>query len=143
MTEQTQAPSIDRAFVPRAFATGNLIVAAIMGLAVFRAWRPHALAIEIPAAIVMALLGASAVGLAARAGWAAIVSPIARNALLAAGLVVASALAPGLAFFRAVGGPGAGPGPTIYLLAVLLALPYTLVYPIGLLLWLRARGRAR
>ena len=143
MTDQTQGPSIDRASVPRAFATGNLIVAAIIGLAVFRAWRLHTLAIEIPAAIVMALLVASAVGLAARAAWGAVVSRIAANALLVAGVAVTSALTLGMTFFRAVGGSGAGPGSTVYLLAVLLALPYTLAYPIGLLLWLRARERAR
>jgi len=148
MTDETQAPGIeraaaDRAFGARAFATGNLIVAAIIGLAVFRAWRPRTLTIEIPAAIVMALLAASAVALAARAAWAGIVSRIAGIATLAAGVAVASVLTLGMTFFRAIGGPGAGPGPTIYLLALLLTLPYVLVYPIGLLLWLRARGRAR
>ena len=143
MTEETQAPGTGRAVIARAFAIGNLIVAAIIGLAVFRAWRPRALAIEILAAIVMALLVASAVGLAARAPWGRLVTRIAGIALLAMGLIVTSALTLGMTFFRAVGGSGAGPGPTIYLLAVLLALPYTLGYPIGLLLWLRARGSAR
>jgi len=147
MTEETHGPGIEhvgaRPFIARAFAAGNLIVAAIIGLAAFRAWRPRTLALEIPAAIVMALLVASAVGLAARAAWGRAVSRAAGIALLAAGLIVTSVLTLGMTFFRAVGGSGAGPGPTIYLLAVLLALPYTLGYPIGLLLWLRARGPAR
>ena len=153
MTEETHGPGIERAvadsgpvarvFVERAFAAGNLIVAAIIGLAAFRVWRPRALAIEIPAGIVVALLVASAVALAVRAGWGRALSRAAAIALLAAGLIVTSVLTLGMTFFRAVGGSGAGPGPTIYLLAVLLAVPYTLVYPIGLLLWLRARGPAR
>ena len=143
MTDQTQGPGIERAAIARVFATANLIVAAVIGLAVFRAWRPRALPIEIAAAIVMALLVASAVGLAARAAWGRTVSRVAGIALLAAGLLVTSALTLGMTFFRAVGGSGAGPGSTVYLLAVLLALPYTLAYPIGLLLWLRARRPAR
>jgi len=153
MTEEAHGPAIERAardrasvarpFIARAFAAGNLVVAAIIGLAAFRVWRPRALAIEIPAAIVMVFLVASAIGLAARAAWGRAAARAAGIVLLAAGLVVTSVLTLGMTFFRAVGGRGAGPGPTIYLLGVLLALPYALVYPIGLLLWLRARGPAR
>lgn len=143
MTEETHGPGIERAAIARAFATGNLIVAATIGLAVFRAWHPRALAIDILAAIVMALLVASAVGLAARAAWGRPVTRVAGIVLLVVGLIVTSALTLGMTFLRAVGGGGAGPGPMVYLLAVLLALPYTLGYPIGLLLWLRARGQAR
>jgi hypothetical protein len=135
-------PEARRSLAARWFAAGNLMVALAIGLGVFRGWRPRALAVEIAAGVVIALLVASAAGLAVGAAWAARATRVAAVALVVAGVVATSTLTLGMTFFRAVGGPGGGPGWTFLLLALLFVLPYTLLYPVGLLVWLRARGGA-
>jgi hypothetical protein len=127
----------------RLLAAGNLAVAGVIGLAVFRAWPVRVLVLEIAAGVVAALLVVSAVGLALRSRWAEPVTRAAAVALLVVGAVVTAALTLGMTFARAVGGAGAGPGALLHGLALALVAPYAIGYPIGLLVWLKARGRAR
>jgi hypothetical protein len=122
-------------------AAGNLVVAVVIKLAVFRAWPVRSLAVEIAAGVIAALLVASGVGLVLRARWADGLTRVAAIALLVAGVAVATALALGMTFARAVGGAGAGPGAVMFGLALALVAPYGVGYPIGLLVWVRSRGR--
>src|SRR5262245_26600949 len=129
--------------IDRYVAAVNLIVAASVWLGLHAAAGVRPAWAVVVAAIMTALLAASSVGLVMRARWADLVSLIMALGLLAAGLLVTFGLMLGLTFFRAVGGPGASIGPTLYALAILLALPYTILYPLAVLLWLRSRGRPR
>jgi hypothetical protein len=125
----------------RLLAAGNLVVAVVIKLAVFRAWPVRSLALEIAAGVVAALLVASGVGLVLRVKWADALTRVAAIALLVAGVSVMTVLTLGMTFARAVGGAGAGPGAVMFGLALALVVPYGIGYPIGLLVWLRSRGR--
>jgi hypothetical protein len=127
----------------RCFAGANLAVALITGLAVFGALPGRWLWVDLPVGLIVALLVVSAVGLIGRARWADRVTRVAGVALLVGGLLVLAGLTLGMTFYRGVAGPGAGPGPLLFAMILLLALPYTVVYPAGLLLWLGSRGAAR
>jgi hypothetical protein len=122
-------------------AAANLAVTLAIGVAVVGARPLRTAWVEVPAAAVGALLVASAGGLASRARWAPAVTRAAGLALLAGGLAALASALLGLVFYRAVAGVGGGgPGPLMFLLVVLLALPYAVAYPVGLLLWLDGRG---
>ena len=91
----------------------------------------------------MALLAASAVALAWRVSWAPKLARVAGLALLAGGLLAVASLALALAFRRGVGGPGAGTGALVIAGSLVALLPYAVVYPAALLLWLGTQDRAR
>jgi hypothetical protein len=120
-------------------AAGNLSSALAVALPAFGLRPARTLAIEIPAAVLIVLLAASAIALVRRSAWAVPVTRVAGAALLAAGLLAAASLALTLAFRRGVAGPGGGPGGLLVGGALLLAVPYCIVYPAGLLLWVGAR----
>jgi hypothetical protein len=124
----------------RLLAAGNLVVALVIKLAVFRAWPVRVLALEIAAGVVAVLLVASAIGLALRARWAAPVTRAAAIALLAVGAVVTASLTLGMTFARAVAGAGSGPGALLHGLALALVVPYAIGYPVALLAWLKSRS---
>src|SRR6516164_7069363 len=115
MTRDPRPPGMERLL-----AAGNLVVAIVIKLAVFRAWPVRVLVLEIAAGIVAALLVVSAVGLVLRARWAGVATRVAAIALLATGAVVTASLTLGMTFARAVGGAGVGPGPLLQGLALAL-----------------------
>jgi len=125
------------------FAAGNGLAALAIGLAAFGLRAARTPWIEVPAALTMALLAASAVALARRAPWAPRLARVAGGALLAVGLAAVAVLGLGLAFRRGVGGPGAGPGLLLIAGALLALVPYAVIYPAALLLWLGAQDRPR
>jgi hypothetical protein len=133
--------SLARLGADRAFGAGNVAIALIIGLTVFRALPARSIWLVVAAIAVMALLLTSGVGLAARTTWAARLAHFAGLALLLFGALATAVLVLGMVFYRSIGGPGAGPGPALFAVALLLVLPYALVYPAGLLLWLDSRTR--
>jgi hypothetical protein len=99
--------------------------------------------VSLPAALLMALLVASAAGLALRLGWRERLTRVTGIVLLLAGMLAAAALTLGATFARRVVASSAGPGASLYLLIALLVLPYTVFYGAAILLWLRSRGPSR
>lgn len=125
------------------FAAGNLVAALAVGLAAFGLRPARTPWIGVPAAAMMALLAASAVALARRTSWAPRLARVAGLALLAGGLLAVASLALALAFRRGVGGPGAGTGALVIAGGLVALVPYAVVYPAALLLWLGTQDRAR
>jgi hypothetical protein len=134
---------LKRLGVDRWVAVANVAVGATIALAALAALPIRSPSLAVPLFAVLALLTASAIGLAARARWADRVTRVAAIVLLLAGLLVLAGLMLELAFHRGLTGPAGGPGPLSFALTLLLVLPYTVIYPAGLLLWLDSRGPSR
>jgi hypothetical protein len=123
--------------VERCLAAGNVAVSLVIALGVFRLLPVRSRWVGIPSIIAIVLLVGSAIGLARRATWARALSRVAAQVLLLGGLLGAGALTLGLTFARAVVASTAGPGPLVLAFALLLVLPYTVFYGLGLLAWSR------
>src|SRR5262249_31075331 len=121
--------------VERCLAVGNVLVAVVIALGVFRLLPVRSRWVSVPTIIVLALLVASAIVLARRTRAARKLARVTGLALLWGGLVGAGTLTLGLTFSRAVVASTAGPGPLALAFAILLVLPYTVVYAMGLLAW--------
>jgi hypothetical protein len=130
---------IKRLGAQRCLAAGNLGIALVIGLGAFRLLPVRSPWLGVPAAIAIALLVAASVALALRARWADAITRLAGLALFWGGLLGVGALLLGLTFSRAVTATAAGPGPLMFVFAILLALPYTVFYGLGLLLWVAGR----
>ena len=126
----------------RWFAIGNVVVASIAGLTAFLVSPAPSLWITVPTVAVIALLVASAAGLALGTPWAFRVTRVAGVTLLAAGMIVTAVVALGMIFARAMSAV-ASPGGLVFALVLLAIVPYALVYPACLLVWAdRARRRS-
>jgi hypothetical protein len=124
-------------------AAGNIVVAVVIGLGAFRLLPVRSLGVSVPAALLMAMLVASAAGLALRLAWGERLTRITGIVLLLAGMLAAAALTLGATLARRVVASSAGPSASLYLLIALLVLPYTVFYGAAILLWLRSRGSSR
>jgi hypothetical protein len=123
----------------RHVAAANLVLAAVIAVFCVGASPERSLGVQIPSAIVVGFLFASTVGLALRTAWADKVTRAAALVLLITGMLAVASLTMGIAFHRAIGGPGTGPGPFVLSMGLLLVIPYAVVYPMGLLSWVASR----
>jgi hypothetical protein len=130
-----------RTWAERGFAGGNLLLALVLGLAVFRALPARWPWVDVPSALLVALLAASSGALFARARFALSLAKIAGFALLALGLAAVFALALSVAFLRGVFGSVGEEGVLLFSLSILFVLPYFVVYPLGLLAWTRSAAK--
>jgi hypothetical protein len=134
------------------FAAGNVLVALVTAFVAFGLVPGRSPWVDVPAITLMAALVASSVGLALEAGGLAggftrrlarglarLVRPTAL-AVLAAGVVLAASATLGATFANAVASVDAGPGRLLPVLALVLILPYFILYPLGQLMWLAARA---
>jgi hypothetical protein len=86
--------------------------------------------------ILIALLGASGVGLLARKPWAVQVTRVASIVALVLGLVLIGILAITASYLSGIYGPVGRGGAIILALVAALALPYLVALPVSQLLWL-------
>jgi hypothetical protein len=124
------------------FGTVNLVSAALVGLGVFVGLPTRYWLIDVPAVLVMVLLGVAGGGLLARRAWGAPVARVASGVTLILGLLLVGALAVTVSYLRGIYGPVGRGGALILTLVAALALPYLVVLPAVQLVWLGPPGRA-
>jgi hypothetical protein len=125
-----------------AFGAANVASAAVVALGVFRGLPERYLPVDLPAAIVVVLLGASGAGLAFRTRWGVAVGKVAAGVTLALGLVLVAALAMSASYLAGVYGPVGEGGAVLFTLVLALAVPYLVALPALELFWLR-RGEPK
>jgi hypothetical protein len=119
-----------------AFGVGNVLAALLVAIGVFSALPARYWPVDLGAALVMALLGASGAGLLARAQWAPRVARAAAKVVLGLGLALVATLALTASYLSGIYGPVGKGGSLILLLVAALALPYLVVLPAAELVWL-------
>jgi len=118
------------------FGIGNVVAALVVVVGVFQGLPARWLPIDLTAAAVVALLGASGAGLILRAKWALRVARAAAFVVLAVGLAFVAALALTASYLSGIYGPVGKGGALILVLVAALALPYLVVLPASQLVWL-------
>jgi hypothetical protein len=130
-----------KSLLPRLFGAIDLVAASVVALGVFVGLPARWWVVDVPAAIVVALLAAAGVGLLARRPWGEQVARVASLVTLALGLVLVATLALTASYLSGIYGPVGLGGAVILALVAALALPYLVVLPASQLLWLGPRGR--
>jgi hypothetical protein len=123
------------------FGTVNLVSAMLVALGVFEGLPTRYWVIDVPAMVVIVLLGTAGVGLLARSTWGAPVARLASAVTLVLGLGLVGILAVTVSYLRGIYGPVGGGGALILTLVAALALPYLVVLPVAQLVWLGPRER--
>jgi hypothetical protein len=126
----------------RAFATSNLVAAAVVLAGVFLALPTRWAPVDVSACIVAGALGAAGVGLFVKAPWAPFAVRAASTLVLFAGLLLIAVLALTASYLWGIYGPiGRGGGLIMFLVAALVV-PYLVILPSVQLLWIGPRERA-
>jgi hypothetical protein len=126
---------------PIGFGMSNLVSAGLVALGVFGGLPTRSWVIDLPAVVVIGLLGTAGGGLLARRGWAVAVARLASAVTLVLGLALVGLLAVTVSYLRGIYGPVGRGGALIVTLVAALALPYLVVLPAGQLVWLGPPGR--
>lgn len=123
------------------FGTVNLVSAMLVALGVFEGLPTRYWVIDVPAMVVIVLLGTAGVGLLARSTWGAPVARLASAVTLVLGLGLVGILAVTVSYLRGIYGPVGRGGALMLTLVAALALPYLVVLPVAQLVWLGPRER--
>ena len=123
------------------FGAVNLVSAALIGLGVFVGLPTRYWVIDVPAVVVVVLLGMAGGGLLVRSAWGAPVARIASVVTLVLGLVLVCILAITASYLQGIYGPVGRGGALILTLVAALALPYLVVLPAAQLVWLGPLSR--
>jgi hypothetical protein len=136
------AGALSARLLARIFGSIDLVAALLVALGVFAGLPARWWVVDLPAVAIVALLGASGVGLLARLRWGEKVARFASFVTLALGLALITALVVAASYlsgiYMAVGRGGA----LILVLVAALALPYLVVFPAAQLLWLGPARRS-
>jgi hypothetical protein len=124
-----------------AFGIANVLVAAVVAWGVFCGLPTRWWPVDIGAAVVTALMGASGLALLANHRLAAPISRVASVVVLALGLALFAALSLTASWLHGVYGPVGKGGAAIFALVALLVLPYVVLLPAALLAWVGPRRR--
>lgn len=125
------------------FGVLNGLVAALVAWGVFRGLPTRWWVVDSGAAVVVALMTASALALLADHRLAEAITRVAAAVVLVLGLGVFAALVLTASWLHGVYGPVGKGGSAIFALVALLVLPYIVVLPAVLLAWVGPRPRAR
>jgi hypothetical protein len=128
--------------LPRVFGAIDLLAALVVGVGVFVGLPARWWVVDVPAAILVLLLGAAGVGLVLRKPWGERVARVASMVTLALGLLLVGTLAFTASYLSGIYGPVGLGGAVILALVAALALPYLVALPAAQLLWLGPRARA-
>jgi hypothetical protein len=123
------------------FGTVNLVAAGLVALGVFQGLPTRWWVIDVPAGIVIGLLGTAGGGLLARRPWAPALARLASALTLVLGLALVGALAVSVSYLWGIYGPVGRGGALLLLLVAALALPYLVVLPAAQLVWLGPPAR--
>ena len=123
------------------FGTVNLVSAVLVGLGVFVGLPTRYWLIDVPAVVVIMLLGAAGVGLLVRRAWGVPVARVASIVTLVLGLLLVGTLAVTVSYLWGIYGPVGRGGAVILTLVAALALPYLVVLPAVQLVWLGPPSR--
>jgi hypothetical protein len=121
------------------FGVANLGVAALVAWAVFHGLPNRYWPVDLGAAVVALLMATSGAALLARSKRAAALTRLAAGVALALGLALVGALAISAAFLWGTCAPIGRGGAAIFVLGMLLAIPYLVVLPAAELLWIGPR----
>jgi hypothetical protein len=124
------------AALARIFGSLDLAAALVLGLGVFDGLPARWWVVDVPAAVVTALLGAAGAGLLGRFGWGERVARVASLVTLALGLTLVTALVVAASYLSGIYGAVGRGGALILVLVAALALPYLVALPAFQLLWL-------
>lgn len=125
----------------RVFGAIDLVAALVVLVGVFLGLPARWWVVDVPAAAVAALLGASGVGLVLRAPWGERVARVASMVTLAIGLLLVATLAITASYLAGIYDAVGRGGAIILALVAALALPYLVALPASQLLWLGPRAR--
>jgi hypothetical protein len=126
--------------LPRLFGTIDLIAALVVALGVFVGLPARWWVVDVPAAVIILLLGAAGVGLVMRKPWGERVARVASMVTLGLGLLLVAIVSLTASYLRGIYGPVGMGGSVILVLVAALALPYLVVLPASQLLWLGPRN---
>ena len=124
-----------------AFGATDIATAAVVGLGVFGGLPSRWAPVDVPAALLCALMVTAGAGLLAGARWATAVARVAAAVALGLGLVLIALLVLSVGYLSGLYGPVGRGGAVILALVAALALPYLVALPAGQLVWLSARRR--
>ena len=126
--------------IRRLFAVLDLLVALLLALGVFVGLPDRWLYVDVPALGLIALFGASAVGLLLGARWGETCARITGAAALACGLLLVALLAIAASYLFGIYGPVGKGGALIFVFVLFLAIPYLVVLPLAQWLWFARRA---
>jgi hypothetical protein len=121
------------------FGLLNALMSAILLNGMFVAVRTRVWAVDVPVALLGALLLASAIGLLANTRWSLALLRVAAWASFVFGLIAIALLLLTIAFLRAIHGDYGFAATATSELVIALAVPYAIAIPVLELLWLGKR----
>jgi hypothetical protein len=120
----------------RIFGSIDLVAALVVVVGVFVGLPARWWVVDVPAVVLVALLGAAGVGLLGSFSWGERVARVASMTALALGLALVTTLAVTASYLSGIYGAVGRGGAVILVLVAALALPYLLALPAAQLLWL-------
>jgi hypothetical protein len=123
----------------RIFGSIDLVSALVVILGVFVGLPTRWWVVDVPAALIAALLGGAGIGLVGRFSWGERVARAASMTALALGLVLVTTLAVTASYLSGIYDAVGRGGAVILALVAALALPYLVALPAAQLLWLGLR----
>jgi hypothetical protein len=120
----------------RIFGTIDVLGALVVAVGVFLGLPARWWVVDVPAALVIVLLGAAGGGLLGGARWGAPAAKVASLVTLVLGLALVTALAVSASYLSGIYGAVGRGGVVILGLVAALALPYLVALPAAQLLWL-------
>jgi hypothetical protein len=127
----------------RIFGTIDLVAALVVALGVFAGLPARWWVVDVPAVVVIALLGAAGAGLLAGAPWGERAARIGSKVTLVLGLALVTALAISASYLSGIYGAVGRGGAVILVLVAALVVPYLIAFPAAQLLWLGPAGAGR
>ncbi|MGH7281194.1 MAG: hypothetical protein ACRELY_06710 [Polyangiaceae bacterium] len=121
---------------PMVFGVLDIIAALVIAIGVFSGLPTRWWPVDGAAVILIALLGASGVGLLRATPWCESLARIASRIVLAAGLVFLALVASSVSYLYGIYGAVGRGGATLFILVGALAFPYLFALPVVELLWL-------
>jgi len=119
------------------FGALHLVSAALVGTGVFAGLPDRYGPVDAGAAVLIALLVGSGVGLLGGTRWSFRVAVAASSVTLAMGLLLVGALALSASYLAGIYGPVGRGGAVLFVLVAALVLPYLVALPAAELVWLR------
>jgi hypothetical protein len=140
-----EAKEAKSSVVARIFGSIDFVAALVIVLGVFVGLPARWWVVDVPSALVAALLGVAGVGLVGRFPWGERIARVASMIALALGLVLVTTLVVTASYLSGIYDAVGRGGAVILVLVAALVLPYLVAFPAAQLVWLgpsRPRGPA-
>lgn len=118
------------------FGVLDIVAALVVAIGVFSGLPARWWPVDVPAFVVVLLLGGAGVGLVRDAAWGETLARIAARTVLVVGLLFLALVSMSVSYLFGIYGAVGRGGATLFILVAALAFPYLFALPVTQLLWL-------